>query len=67
MVEFTTRIKEFRAREGFTQAELAEMVDVRREMISHLERVRYNSSLELAYRVSRALDTTIRGAIHLRR
>ena len=59
MAEYTTRIKEFRSRKGYTQADLADMVDVRRETISHLERGRYNPSLELAYRVSRALDTTI--------
>ncbi|MDD1723891.1 MAG: helix-turn-helix transcriptional regulator, partial [Methanospirillum sp.] len=42
-----TRIKEFRAREGMTQAELAEKVGVRRETIVFLEKGRYNPSLRL--------------------
>jgi putative transcriptional regulator len=54
-----TRIREFRAREGFTQADLAAAVGVRRETIVFLEKGTYNPSLRLAYDVSRALGTTI--------
>ena len=54
-----TRMPELRARYGLTQAELAKKVGVQRETIVHLERGRYNPSLRLAYRISRALTSTI--------
>ena len=54
-----TRIKELRARAGLTQEELAQEVGVRRETIVFLEQGKYNPSLKLAYKVSRALDSTI--------
>lgn len=54
-----TRIKEFRARKNMTQAELADMVGVRRETIVFLESGRYNPSLKLAHQVAKVLGTTI--------
>lgn len=54
-----TRIKEFRARYDLTQEELAKKVGVRRETIVFLEKGKYNPSLKLAYRVAKALETTI--------
>ena len=54
-----TRIKELRARAGFTQEELAQEVGVRRETIVFLEQGKYNPSLILAWKVARALDSTI--------
>lgn len=54
-----TRIKEYRAEQGFTQEKLAGMVGVRRETILFLEQGKYNPSLKLAHNVADALDTTI--------
>ena len=54
-----TRMKEFRARHGLTQAELARMVGVRRETVVYLEKGKYNPSLKLAHDVAKALKTTI--------
>ncbi|NJE62386.1 helix-turn-helix transcriptional regulator [Thermococcus sp. 21S7] len=54
-----TRIKEFRARYNLTQAELAKIVGVRRETIVFLEKGKYNPSLKLAYKIARALNTTV--------
>jgi putative transcriptional regulator len=54
-----TRIKEFRAKLGITQEELAQQVNVRRETILFLEKGKYNPSLQLARDVARALKTTI--------
>jgi len=54
-----TRIKEFRAKRNLTQAELADLVGVRRETIVFLEAGRYNPSLRLAHQVAKALGTTI--------
>lgn len=54
-----TRIKEFRARKGYTQEDLARKVGVRRETIVFLEKGKYNPSLQLAHDVVKALDATI--------
>ena len=54
-----TRIKEFRARHDLTQAELADLLGVRRETISFIEQGRYNPSLKLAHSIAVALNSTI--------
>lgn len=53
------RIKELRARYNLTQEDLAKKVGIRRETIVFLEKGKYNPSLKLAYKVSKALKTTI--------
>ncbi|UMZ73742.1 helix-turn-helix transcriptional regulator [Natranaerofaba carboxydovora] len=58
-ITFKSRIKELRARYDLTQEELANKVDVRRETIGHIENNKYNLSLILAYKISRALNSTI--------
>lgn len=54
-----TKIKEYRERNRYTQAELAEMVNTRRETIVHLEGGRYNPSLKLAMDIARVFQTTV--------
>lgn len=54
-----TRIKEFRARHDLTQAQLADMLGVRRETISFIEQGKYNPSLRLAHRIALALKSSI--------
>ncbi len=54
-----TRIKEFRARMGYTQADLAKLVGVRRETISFVENGEYNPSLLLAVRIANAFDEPV--------
>jgi putative transcriptional regulator len=54
-----TRIKEFRARYGITQEDLAKKAGVRRETIVFLEQGKYNPSLKLAHDVAKALKTTV--------
>jgi len=54
-----TRIKELRARENLTQAELARLVGVRRETIVFLEKGQYNPSLKLAYSIVRVFNLPI--------
>ena len=58
-IRIKTRMKELRARHDLTQEQLAHKVDVRRETIGHIENGRYNLSLILAYKIARALDTSI--------
>ncbi|ATU05726.1 transcriptional regulator [Candidatus Gracilibacteria bacterium HOT-871] len=52
-------IKQERKNLKLTQAELADMVDVRRETIVFMESGKYNPSLELAYKVSKVFGKTI--------
>lgn len=55
----TTRMREYRARVGITQIELAKRVGCRRETIGKLEAGKYNPSLRLAMDVARELDASI--------
>lgn len=54
-----TKIKEFRAKLGLTQEQLADLVNVRRETIVFLEQGKYNPSLKLAHDVAKVLKTSI--------
>ena len=54
-----TRIKEFRARFNFTQKDLAEKVNARRETIVFLEKGKYNPSLLLAHKLAKTFNVTI--------
>lgn len=54
-----TRIKELRARLGYTQADLAKLVGVRRETISFVENGEYNPSLLLAVRIATAFGEPV--------
>lgn len=58
-VPMKTRMKEFRARLGYTQADLATRVGIRRETVVFLERGKYNPSLRLAYQIAKELRTSI--------
>ena len=53
------RMKELRARDNITQAQLANMVGVRRETIVFLEKGKYNPSLSLAHAVAQVFNLTI--------
>ncbi len=52
-------IKEERQKKKITQEELAKIAGVRRETIVFLEQGKYNPSLSLAYKIAKALDSTI--------
>lgn len=59
MPELVTRLKEYRARTGMKQGELAELVGVRRETIIRLERGQYNPSLKLAMDIAKVFGVTV--------
>ncbi|MGV8151526.1 MAG: helix-turn-helix transcriptional regulator [Candidatus Nanoarchaeia archaeon] len=50
-----TKIEFFRKKLNITQQELASEVEVSRQTIISLEQGRYNPSLELAHRITKAL------------
>ena len=53
------RMKEYRARTGMKQEELAALVWVRRETIGNLENGKYNPSLVLAWNIAKVFGVTI--------
>ena len=59
MAEFTTRIKEYRAKTDMKQDELAAKVGVRRETIIRLEKGQYNPSLKLAMDIAKVFGVTV--------
>lgn len=54
-----TKIKEYRAKCNMKQEDLAVLVGVRRETISHLERGEYNPSLKLAMDIAKIFNATV--------
>lgn len=54
-----TKIKEYREKAGMKQAELAELVNARRETIVHLENGKYNPSLKLAMDITKVFEVTV--------
>lgn len=48
------RLKELRARDGLTQQDLAERLDVSRQTVIALENGKYDPSLPLAFRIAAA-------------
>lgn len=55
----TTKLREYRAKTGMKQGELANLVGVRRETIIRLEKGQYNPSLKLAMDIAKVFDTTV--------
>ena len=53
------KIKEYRFAFSMSQQNLANRCGVSRETVCRIEANRSNPSLELAYRMARALDTTV--------
>ena len=55
----STKLKEYREAKGLKQADLAELVGVRRETIVNLEKGKYNPSLKLAMDIAKVSHTTV--------
>ena len=59
MARLKTRINEFRKEKGLQQAQLAELVNVRRETIVNLESGKYNPSLKLAMDIAKVFEKPV--------
>ena len=55
----TTKLREYRAKTGMKQGELAELVNVRRETIIRLEKGQYNPSLKLAMDIAAVFGVSV--------
>ncbi len=53
------KLEELRAKNGFTQQDLADRLEVSRQTIISLEQGRYNPSITLAFRVARLFKLQI--------
>ena len=53
------RLKELRAERGWSQAELAERLDVSRQTVNSIETDKYDPSLPLAFRIARLFGQSI--------
>ena len=53
------RLKLLRAERGWSQAELAERLDVSRQSVNAIETGKYDPSLPLAFRIARLFGQTI--------
>lgn len=52
-------IKEIRTKKGLVQQELANICGVSRQTVNAIENNKYDPTLELAFKLSRALGTTV--------
>ena len=53
------RMRELRASRGWSQAALADLLDVSRQTVNAIETGRYDPSLPLAFAIARAFETSI--------
>ena len=53
------RLRELRARDSLTQADLADLLDVSRQTVIAVESGKYDPSLPLAFRISRAFGLSL--------
>lgn len=53
------RLRELRAVNGWSQAHLADLLNVSRQTVNALENSRYDPSLPLAFRLAHVFSTTI--------
>ncbi len=60
----TNRLRNLRADRGWSQAYLAEQLQVSRQSVNALETGRYDPSLPLAFRISRLFELPIESIFH---
>jgi putative transcriptional regulator len=53
------RLRELRAARGWSQADLADRLDVSRQTVNAIETGRYDASLPLAFKVAAVFEDTI--------
>ena len=58
------RLKVLRAERDWTQAQLAEKLDVSRQTVNAIEKGKFDPSLPLAFRAARLFDLSIEDIFH---
>lgn len=59
------RLKEFRARDGLNQTELAKLAEVSRQTISLIERGEYTPSVVIAIRIAQIFNENVENVFQL--
>ena len=54
-----SRVRELREKKGWSQAELAELLDVSRQTVNAIETEKYDPSLPLAFKIARMFNMRI--------
>ena len=54
-----SRVRQLREQFGWSQAELAERLDVSRQTVNAIETERYDPSIKLAFKISRLFELPI--------
>ena len=58
-VQMKNRLRELRAEQGLSQAELADKLNVSRQTINAIETEKYDPSLPLAFKIAKLFDLKI--------
>lgn len=59
-----SRLRELREQRGWSQAALAEQLDVSRQTVNAIETGKYDPSLPLAFRIARVFSQRIEAIFH---
>lgn len=54
-----SRVRELREKQGWSQGELAELLDVSRQTVNAIETEKYDPSLPLAFKIARLFSLRI--------
>ena len=54
-----SRVRQLREQSGWSQAELAERLDVSRQTVNAIETEKYDPSIKLAFKISRLFELPI--------
>ena len=54
-----SRVRELREKQGWSQGELAELLDVSRQTVNAIETEKYDPSLPLAFKIARLFSMRI--------
>lgn len=58
-IRIKNHIRELRSKHGMTQEQLGQMIGVSRQSVIAIETMKYNPSLELAFRIAKAFHMQI--------
>ncbi len=59
-----SRVRELREKQGWSQGELADLLDVSRQTVNAIETEKYDPSLPLAFKIARLFSMRIETIFH---
>lgn len=59
-----SRVRELREKQGWSQGELADLLDVSRQTVNAIETEKYDPSLPLAFKIARLFNMRIETIFH---